>query len=134
MINLVYKTRVGEDYLSKSRKRRENSMSEVAYIISGRNTVIHKIRKLDLLLVSEVGLPVVKVTQNGLAIYDGIVPRNRREAKDAYCEVVNISSPDSFGEPKTLLFVQCLNGKEYKVDYSKPDSPLFIRVHQQSYI
>jgi hypothetical protein len=85
LINLVYKTRVGEDYLSKSRKRRENSMSEVAYIISGRNTVIHKIRKLDLLLVSEVGLPVVKVTQNGLAIYDGIVPRNRREAKDAYC-------------------------------------------------
>lgn len=109
-------------------------MSEAAYIISGRNTVIHKIRKLDLLLVSEMDHPVVKVTQNGLAVHEGTVPRNRREAKDAYCEVVNLSSPDSFGEPKTLLFVQCLNGKEYKVDYSKIGTPLFIRVHQQSYI
>ena len=94
-------------------------MSETAYIISGRNTVIHKIRKVDLLLVSEAQHPVVKVTQNGLVVHEGNVPRNRREAKDAYCEVINIASPETFGEPKTLLFVQCLNGKEYKVDYSK---------------
>ncbi|MBU2917791.1 hypothetical protein KO505_07425 [Psychrosphaera sp. F3M07] len=109
-------------------------MSEAAYITSGRNTIIHKIRKMDLLIVSEIEHPVIKVTQNGLMVHDGPVPRNRREAKDAYCEVIHIASPDIFGEPKTLLFVQCLNGKEYKVDYSKTDSPLFIRVHQQSYI
>ena len=108
--------------------------SESTFILSGRNTVIHKIRKLDLIIVNEMDHPVVQVTQNGVAEYNGAVPKNRREAKDAYCEVLHISSPDVFGEPKTLLFVQCLNGKEYKVDYSKVGTPLFIRVHQQSYI
>lgn len=109
-------------------------MSDSTYILSGRNTVIHKVRKLDLIIVNELEHPVVKVTQNGVVEYTGSVPRNRRQAKEAYCEVLNISSPDLFGEPKTLLFVQCLNGKEYKVDYSKIGTPLFIRVHQQSYI
>ncbi|MUH72292.1 hypothetical protein [Psychrosphaera haliotis] len=108
-------------------------MTEAAYIRSGRNTIIHKVRKLDLLLVNDIEHPVVKITQNGVIEHNGEVPRNRREAKDAYCEVVNISSPDVFGEPKTLLFVQCLNGKEYKVDYSKVGTPLFVRVHQQSF-
>lgn len=109
-------------------------MSDTPYIRSGRNTIIHKIRKLDLIIQNDLEHPNVKVTQNGVAVYEGPVPRNRREAKDAYVEVVNVSSPDVFGEPKTLLFVQCLNGKEYKVDYSKVGTPLFIRVHQQSYI
>ena len=104
------------------------------FILSGRNTVIHKVRKLDLILVNEIEHPVVKVSQNGVVEYNGAVPKNRRQAKDAYCEVLHISSPDVFGEPKTLLFVQCLNGKEYKVDYSKIGTPLFIRVHQHSYI
>lgn len=109
-------------------------MSDIPYIRSGRNTIIHKIRKLDLIIQNEIDHPNVQVTQNGVQVYQGVVPKNRREAKDAYCEVVNISSPDVFGEPKTLLFIQCLNGKEYKVDYSKIGTPLFIRVHQQSYI
>lgn len=108
--------------------------SEATFILSGRNTVIHKVRKLDLILVNEIEHPNVKVTQNGVTEYKGPIPRNRREAKDAYCEVVHISSPDVFGEPKTLVFVQCLNGKEYKIDYSKIGTPLFVRVHQQSYI
>ena len=109
-------------------------MADSPYLRSGRNTIIHKIRKLDLIIVNDIEHPNVKVTQNGVQEYDGPVPRNRREAKDAYVEVVNVSSPDVFGEPKTLLFIQCLNGKEYKVDYSKVGTPLFIRVHQQSYI
>lgn len=109
-------------------------MSDAPYIRSGRNTIIHKIRKLDLIICNDVEHPNVKVTQNGVSTYDGPVPRNRREAKDAYVEVVNVASPEVFGEPKTLMFVQCLNGKEYKVDYSKVGTPLFIRVHQQSYI
>lgn len=108
--------------------------TEATYILSGRNTVIHKVRKLDLLIVNEMEHPIVKVSQNGITTYEGAVPKNRREAKDAYVEVLQISSPEVFGEPKTLLFVQCLNGKEYKVDYSKAGTPLFIRVHQQSYI
>jgi hypothetical protein len=109
-------------------------MAEVAYIRSGRNTIIHKIRKLDLLVINEAEHPIIKVSQNGVTTYEGHVPRNRREAKDAYVEVVHVTSPEVFGEQKTLLFIQCLNGKEYKVDYSKVNSPLFIRVHQQSYI
>lgn len=109
-------------------------MSDSPYIKSGRNTLIHKVRKLDLIVVNDLEHPVVQVTPNGVQEFNGAVPRNRREAKDAYSEVVNISSPDVFGEPKTLVFIQCLNGKEYKVDYSKIGTPLFIRVHQQSYI
>lgn len=114
--------------------KKRKFMSEATYILSGRNTVIHKVRKLDLLIVNDLDQPVVKVTQNGVVTYTGPVPKNRRQAKDAYCEVVHISNPDVFGEPKTLVFVQCLNGKEYKIDYSKAGTPLFIRVHQQSYI
>lgn len=113
---------------------RVDMSSEAAFIRSGRNTIIHKIRKLDLLLVNEIEHPVIKVSQNGVQPYEGPVPKNRREAKEAYVEVVNISSPEVFAEPKTLLFIQCLNGKEYKIDYSKAGTPLFIRVHQQSYI
>lgn len=109
-------------------------MADVPFIRSGRNTIIHKIRKLDLLLINDFNHPVVQVTPNGVQEFDGEVPKNRREAKDMYVEVVNISSPEIFAEPKTLLFVQCLNGKEYKVDYSKMGTPLFIRVHQQNYI
>ena len=49
-------------------------------------------------------------------------------------EIVDISSTDVFGETKTLLFVQALNNKEYKVDYSKKGTDLFIRIHQDNYI
>jgi hypothetical protein len=31
-----------------------------------------------------------------------------------------------------LLFVQTINGKEYKVDYSKQGTPLFIKIHQEN--
>ena len=41
---------------------------------------------------------------------------------------------DVFGEVKTLLFIQAINNKEYKVDYSKKGTDLFIRIHQENYI
>ena len=49
-------------------------------------------------------------------------------------ELVDIGSSDVFGESKTLLFVQALNNKEYKIDYSKIGTDQFIRVHQENYI
>jgi len=109
-------------------------MSDSPYILSGRNTIIHKVRKIDLILVNEVEFPNVKVSQRGVEVYEGPVPRNKREAKEAYCEVLHLTTPDVFGDTKKLVFVQCLNGKEYKIDYSKVGTPLFIRIHQQNYL
>ena len=39
-----------------------------------------------------------------------------------------------FGEEKTLLFIQALDNKEYKIDYSKVGTSNFIKIHQQTYI
>ena len=39
-----------------------------------------------------------------------------------------------FGEEKTLVFIQALDNKEYKIDYSKVGTPSFIKVHQENYI
>ena len=108
-------------------------MIEKNFITSGRNTIIHKNRKIDLLIVNA-GNPVVVVSNRGIGIYEGEIPRKRSEAKKAYQEVIDVGSAECFGEEKTLIFIQALDNKEYKVDYSKVDTPTFIKVHQESYI
>jgi len=47
-------------------------------------------------------------------------------------ELVDLTSSDIFGDEKTLVFIQTLNGKEYKIDYSKAETQMFIKVHQDS--
>lgn len=108
-------------------------MIEKNFITSGRNTLIHKIKKFDLLVVNG-DHPVVIVSHRGIGIYKGAMPSKRSEAKKAYQEVIDISSIDVFGEEKTLVFIQALDNKEYKLDYSKVGTTSFIKVHQDSYI
>jgi hypothetical protein len=72
------------------------------------------------------------VTHKGLKQYSGQIPDNKRDAKIMDMEMVDVTLGDVFGDEKTLLFVQTLNGKEYKVDYSKQDTSLFIKVHQDN--
>lgn len=107
---------------------------EKPFLVSGRNTIIHKQKKVDLILINNDGDPVVIVTRTGVKIFTEEVPANRVEAKERYLELVDIGSADVFGESKTLLFVQALNNKEYKIDYTKIGTDLFIRVHQENYI
>lgn len=108
-------------------------MIEKNFITSGRNTIIHKIRKFDLLIVNG-NHPVVIVSHRGMGVYNGPIPKKRSEAKKAYQEVVDVSALEVFGEEKTLLFVQALDNKEYKVDYSKVGTNTFIKIHQDNYI
>jgi len=103
------------------------------YITSGRNTIIHKMRKFDLLLINGSN-PVVIVSNRGIGVYKGPIPKKRSEAKKAYQEVVDIGAMEVFGEEKTLLFVQALDNKEYKVDYTKVGTGNFIKIHQDNYI
>ena len=107
-------------------------MTEKPFLVSGRNTIIHKIRKYDLLILNGDDNPLVIVTHKALKEYSGKVPENKREAKMMDLELVDVTSADVFGDEKTLLFVQTINGKEYKVDYSKLGTPLFIKVHQDN--
>lgn len=107
---------------------------EKPYLVSGRNTIIHKQKKLDLIIINGDSDPVVIVSRIGVKLFDEPVPANRVEAKERYMELVDIGSSDVFGESKTLLFVQALNNKEYKIDYSKIGTDQFIRVHQENYI
>jgi hypothetical protein len=107
-------------------------MTEKPFLVSGRNTIIHKIRKLDLLITNGEDQPAVIVTHKSIKEYVGEVPESKREAKQQDIELVDVTSLDIFGEEKTLLFVQTINGKEYKVDYSKHGTPLFIRIHQEN--
>lgn len=107
---------------------------ERAFIKSGRNTIIHKDKKLDLVIVNGETHPRIKVTQNGLEPFKDELPKNRREAKERYLEMVYIPSTDVFAEEKRLLFIQALDGREYKVDYSKVGTKLFVRIHQESYL
>ena len=108
-------------------------MIEKNYITSGRNTIIHKIRKFDLLILNG-NKPVVIVSNRGIGIYKGPIPQKKSDAKKAYQDVVDVGATEVFGEEKTLLFIQALDNKEYKVDYSKVDTPNFIRIHQENYI
>ncbi|OBP14941.1 hypothetical protein A5320_13170 [Rheinheimera sp. SA_1] len=110
------------------------STYERPFLVSGRNTVIHKQKKLDLIVINNETDPVVIVSRTGVRIFTEEVPVNRVEAKERYMDIVDIGSSDVFGETKTLLFVQALNNKEYKIDYTKIGTDLFIRVHQENYI
>ena len=107
-------------------------MTEKPFLVSGRNTLIHKIRKLDLLVLNGDDFPAVVVTHRGIKEYQGKIPDNKREAKMMDMELVDVTLGDVFGDEKTLIFIQTLNGKEYKIDYSKVGTPLFIKIHQES--
>lgn len=107
-------------------------MREDPYIRSGRNTIIHKQRKVDLLIVNSRQDPILLVMHNGIEIYEGVVPENKLEAKRMDVAKVDIASPDNFGDYKRLLFIQTLNNKEFKVDYSKQGTNFFITTHQES--
>jgi hypothetical protein len=107
-------------------------MTEKPFLVSGRNTLIHKIRKVDLLVINGEDHPPIVVTHKGIKEFTGNVPENKREAKALDMELVDLTSIDVFGEEKTLLFVQTINGKEYKVDYSKRGTDLFIKIHQEN--
>ena len=108
-------------------------MIDKNFITSGRNTLIHKIRKIDLIIVNG-GHNVVIVSHRGLGVYKGVVPRKKSEAKKAYQEVIDVGSIEVFGEEKKLLFIQALDNKEYKIDYTKEGTPNFIKIHQDNYI
>lgn len=107
-------------------------MTEKPFLVSGRNTLIHKMRKLDLLVLNGEDYPAVVVTHRGIKTYDGKIPDNKREAKMMDMELVDVTTGEVFGDEKTLIFVQTLNGKEYKIDYSKVGTSLFIRIHQDN--
>ena len=107
-------------------------MTEKPFLVSGRNTLIHKIRKLELLVINGEDQPPILVTHKGIKEFVGKVPDNKREAKLLDLEMVDVTNIDVFGEEKTLLFVQTINGKEYKVDYSKHGTDLFIKIHQEN--
>lgn len=108
-------------------------MIEKNFITSGRNTIIHKIRKFDLIILNGMHPPVI-VSNRGIGQYNGPIPNKKSDAKKAYQDVVDVCATDIFGEEKTLLFIQALDNKEYKVDYSKVNTPNFIKIHQQTYI
>jgi hypothetical protein len=109
-------------------------MSDRTYVKSGRNTIIHKEKKYDLIIVNGDSHPKIRLTSSGLLPFKEILPKNRREAKERYLEVVQVGSSDVFGEEKQLLFLQALDGREYKIDYSKVGTKLFVRVHQDNYL
>lgn len=90
-------------------------------------------RKFDLLILNGMH-PTVIVSNRGIGLYHGEIPNKKSEAKKAYQEVVDITAIDIFGEEKTLVFIQALDNKEYKIDYSKVGTPNFIKIHQQTYI
>ena len=89
-------------------------MTEKPFITSGRNTIIHKIRKLDLLVINGDEHPPILVTYKGIKQYEGKVPENKRDAKMMDMELVDVTTSDVFGDEKILLFVQTLNGKSIK--------------------
>jgi hypothetical protein len=109
-------------------------LAEKNFITSGRNTIIHKIKKFDLLIINGEDNPVVIVSHRGIGIYKGAMPEKRSLAKKAYQDIVHIESSEVFSEEKTLLFIQSLDGREYKIDYSKVDTKSFIKIHQDNYI
>jgi len=107
-------------------------MTEKSFLVSGRNTLIHKIRKIDLLVLNGEDQPPIVVTHKGIKEFVGAIPDNKREAKLLDLEMVDVTNIDVLGEEKTLLFIQTINGKEYKVDYTKHGTSLFIKIHQDN--
>ncbi|MBU2871340.1 hypothetical protein [Colwellia sp. E2M01] len=108
-------------------------MIEKNFITSGRNTVIHKVKKFDLLILNG-EKSVVIVSHRGIGLYKGTIPEKRSSAKKAYQDIVDITATELFGEEKTLLFIQALDGVEYKIDYSKEGTDSFIKIHQNHYM
>lgn len=108
-------------------------MTEKPFLVSGRNTLIHKVRKFDLLILNGDDNPPIIVTYKGIKRYEGKIPENKREAKMMDMELVDLTAGEVFGDEKTLLFIQTINGKEYKIDYSKSDTSMFIKIHQDSF-
>ena len=53
---------------------------EKNYITSGRNTVIHKVRKIDLIIVNG-SHKVVIVSHRGIGVYEGPIPRKNQKLK-----------------------------------------------------
>ena len=107
-------------------------MSDKPYLISGRNTIIHKVRKYDLLIMNGRRDPMLLVMPNEIEIYTGEVPQNKRDAKRMHMERVEIASTDVFSDYRSMLFIQTLNNKEYKIDYGKANTEYFITIHQES--
>ncbi|MFC6440809.1 hypothetical protein [Bowmanella sp. JS7-9] len=107
-------------------------MSDKPFLLSGRNTIIHKQKKYDLIIINGDVEPVLMVNHRGIKEFTGEVPANKRDARMMDSELVDLSSSDIFGEEKILLFIQTINGKEYKIDYSKVGTDAFITVHQES--
>ena len=105
---------------------------EKPYLTSGRNTIIHKVRKYDLLLINGDNFPPVMVTHKAITEYKGEVPDTRYKARQQDIELVDCSTPDVFGDTRTLIFVQMISGKEYKLDYTKVGTPDFVRLHQEN--
>ena len=91
-------------------------------------------RKFDLLIVNGEENPPVIVTHRGIKEYSGPIPETKRDAKRMDMELIDTTLTEVFGDEKTLLFIQTLNGKEYRIDYSKKGSGLFIKIHQDSVI
>lgn len=108
-------------------------MIDKNFITSGRNTIIHKIRKIDLIIINGSASPII-VSHNGISPYKGVIHKKKVEAKRAYQEVIDVAAIEVFGEEKKLLFIQALDNKEYKVDYTKQGTANFIKVHQDNYI
>ena len=104
------------------------------FIKSGRNTIIHKDKKIDLVIINTDEQPKIKVTKNGLEPFKEELPKNRRDAKERYLELVYVSSAEVFSEVKQLLYIQALDGREYKIDYSKIGTKMFVRIHQDFYL
>lgn len=74
-------------------------MNEKNFITSGRNTIIHKIRKTDLIILNGGAIPVI-VSNKGIMPYTGEVPRKKADAKKNYMEVIDLGSIEIFGEEK----------------------------------
>ncbi len=107
-------------------------MADKPYLISGRNTIIHKLRKHDLLVINGRRDPVLLVMYNDIEVYEGKIPENKLDAKRMDMVKVDISSSDNFSDYRPMLFIQTLNNKEYKIDYSKAGTDYFITIHQDS--
>ena len=87
---------------------------ERSFIKSGRNTIIHKDKKLDLVIVNAEQHPRIKVTQNGLEPFKEDLPKNRRDAKERYLEIVNVSSADILVKKNSCCLFRRLMGVNTK--------------------
>ena len=81
-----------------------------SFIKSGRNTIIHKDKKLDLVIVNSEIHPKIKVTQHGLEPFKEELPKNRREAKERYLV-------DELNTSDDVLVRACKDADVFEVNY-----------------